>query len=118
MEYIENNNLSVHSHVNYELKPSNFSVIKDFSTKLDNAVTYLRNELYLNREWFREMDLIITENKPPFLFCAEFKYYHYFPTTWDVINDLKRKIVILSTLKKYEVCKDVGIFLLDDGICR
>ena len=54
----------------------------------------------------------------PLLFCIEFKYYHYLPTTWDVVKDLRRKIDILHVLKEHGVCQDAGIFLLDDGICR
>ncbi|ABP96326.1 hypothetical protein HA72_2187 [Metallosphaera sedula] len=112
------NTSDVHLHISYELKPENFSVITSFHERLSKAVTTLRKELNMKRAWFPEMDLIVTEDEPPFFYCIEFKYYHYFPTTWNIVEDLKRKVVILNTLKKYEVCKDAGIFLLDDGICR
>ncbi|WP_218259171.1 hypothetical protein [Saccharolobus shibatae] len=112
------NTSDVHLHISYKLKPENFSVIRSFNKKLSKALITLRKDLSMKRTWFPEIDLIVTEDKPPFLYCIEFKYYHYFPTTWNIIEDLKRKIVILTTLKKYGVCKDVGIFLLDDEICR
>ena len=109
---------SVHLHMSYVLKPENFSVITGFYENLSKAVAALRKNLGMKKTWFPEIDLIITEDEPPFLYCLEFKYYHYFPTTWNVVEDIKRKIVILNTLKSYGICEDAGIFLLDDGICR
>lgn len=118
MKYIENQDLNIHLHVTYGLKPRNFNIMKDFYRKLVKTTTTLRKELNVGRKWFPEIDLIVARDEPPFLFCIEFKYYHYLPTTWDVVKDLRRKIIILHVLKKHGVCQDAGIFLLDDGVCR
>jgi len=90
----------------------------DFHNNLSKAVKALRSIFGFGREWFPEIDLIITEDEPPFLYCLEFKYYHYLPTTWSIVEDLRRKTTILKTLKDHTVCRDAGILLLDDGICR
>jgi len=118
LTYIEGRNLNIHLHVNYGLKPSNFSIMADFHNNLSKAVKALRSIFGFGREWFPEIDLIITEDEPPFLYCLEFKYYHYLPTTWSIVEDLRRKAIILKTLKDHTVCRDAGILLLDDGICR
>lgn len=118
LEYIESRKLDLHLHINYELKPTNFRVMKSFYRRLCEAVRYLRAKLKMSKRWFPEIDLIIAEDKPPFIYCLEFKYYHYLPATWNIIDDLKRKIAVLEVSKMYNVCKSVGLLLLDDTICR
>jgi len=118
LTYIEERNLNMHLHVDYELKPGNFSTMAGFHSNLSEAVKSLRSILGFNEKWFPEIDLIITEDEPPFLYCLEFKYYHYLPTTWSILEDLGRKATILKTLKDHAVCRDAGILLLDDGVCR
>jgi len=118
LKYIEEKSLDIHLHVNYKLKPSNFRLINDFYVKLSKAVKELRKALGSGRNRFPEIDLIITGSEPPFLYCLEFKYYHYFPITWNVVEDLRRKVSTLKTLRNYGVCMDAGILLLDDGVCR
>jgi len=118
LTYIEERGMNLHLHVNYKLKPSNFSIMANFHDSLSKAVKALRSMFSFGKKWFPEIDLIITEDEPPFMYCLEFKYYHYLPTTWSVVEDLRRKVVMLRTLKDYVVCRDVGILLLDDGICR
>ena len=65
MKYVENHDLNIHLHVAYELKPRNFSVMKDFCRKLVKATTTLRKELGVGRKWFPEVDLIVARDEPP-----------------------------------------------------
>lgn len=48
----------------------------------------------------------------------EFKYYHYLPTTWNVTEDLRKKVIMLKTLKNLGIRNDAGVLLLDDALCR
>ena len=118
IDYIENNSLGLHLHINYKLKPNNFRLINEFYIALQKCVKELRKILGFNKKWFPEIDMIIAGNRYPFEYCFEFKYYHYSPYTWNIIEDLKRKITTLTILKKYRICKDIVLAILDDYIYR
>ncbi len=118
LNYIEEQGLKLHLHVSYRLKPTNFRFIEEFYDRLSKAVNILRKKLRLTSKWVPEIDLIITSDKPPFEYCFEFKYYHYIPVKINPLWDLRRKILVLDILKKYHVCKNTVLIILDDAICR
>ncbi|MCE4613015.1 MAG: hypothetical protein F7C07_04205, partial [Desulfurococcales archaeon] len=89
LKYMEEENLRAHLHVNYRLKPDNFKMIADFYDNLNIAVKALRSRLHRGRNWLPEIDLIIVKDYPSFLYCLEFKYYHYIPTKWNIVGDLR-----------------------------
>lgn len=115
---LESKGIDMYLHINYKLKPSNFKLISRIHQKIQNTVKVLRLRLGFKRNWYPELDLIITENGFPFTYCIEFKYYHYLPSSWNVVKDLERKIQILKTLREYSVCNEIALLVLDDSICR
>jgi len=114
----ESKGIEVYLHVNYKLKPSNFKLTPRTYRGISSAVKVLKRRLGFKKNWYPEIDLIIAEEKFPFTYCLEFKYYHYLPNSWDVVKDLRRKVLILKTLRECDVCAETALLVLDDAICR
>jgi|GEM_PF-2292644 len=114
----ESKGIEVYLHVNYKLKPSSFKLTPKTYRRISSAIKVLRRRLGFKRNWYPELDLIIVEEKFPFTYCLEFKYYHYLPNSWDVVKDLWRKVLILKTLRECNVCSETALLVLDDAICR
>jgi len=115
---LESKGIEMYLHINYKLKPSNFKLISRTHQRILSTVEVLRHRLGFKRNWYPELDLIITEEEFPFTYCMEFKYYHYLPGSWDAVKDLQRKVLILKTLRECGVCNEIALLVLDDAICR
>lgn len=115
---IEEHGLRLHIHVNYTLKPGNFRLARSLYDRLVESINELRRVHGFSAKWYPEIDLIIADDTPSLLYCMEFKYYHYQPRNWNILEDLKKKHLILTTLKKHRACKETAIAILDDNICR
>ena len=118
LRLLESKGMGMYLHINYKLKPSNFKLIPRTHQRILSTVEVLRRRLGFKRNWYPELDLVIAKEELPFTYCLEFKYYHYLPSSWDVVKDLQRKVLILKTLREYGVCNEIALLVIDDAICR
>lgn len=108
-------------HVNYKLNPRNFRNNKVLYKKIVNSIEDLREHKIIKKSDFPEVDIIVSDlEKSNFTLCLEVKYFHYDPRGKykDVVEHLIRKVRILRSLRKNEVCSIIGILVLDDYLCR